>query len=808
MAHQQLILDRYRIVDKAGSGGYGTVYHAYDTRLKRDAAIKCIKLSEADVARARLLAMEEMIRADQEQWDEESSTSSAAASSFDEGAQWHDDGSSGVARSADDVPPWVDIDDEDDFVSDAHADAHADARGIDRRAQRASHTPLSDPSDDELEDEALFRRSDATRRIGRVATGESSFVPASAATSVIRRRHAGSGLLGASVDALGGRRAGDLGEASSPAFASPAASAVSAASAEQRPSMTITPDDIDDDDLFEHIPGLEEARTAAHLSDSNIVTVYDCEFHNDTAYVIMEYVEGKTLQEIMSEIGDDITLDMIAAVFTSIAHALEIAHDKHVLHLDIKPENVLVNSKGVVKVTDFGLATLVDSAGHATTGAGTIGYMPLEQMRQESLDVRTDEWALASLTYEMLSGSNPFFAQTMRQAEENVENAELVLPSLCWDELDAKADDVVFRALDPDPDERYESVADFADALAPYLGSTRAGKKELAALVNGEREEPEPPAPRAPLPPIIDRIGPAGASIIARVLSVASVVMVSAVALVNIRPDAAAMFGLATTCPPAFWLLLAGIAGLTAWQPRFGVAPAFAAFSAMLLFNHAYIPGVALPVIVGAWWWMVGRQSNGATLALLLQPLLGSFGMAAFAPIAAGALLSVRQAVLTACAAASSAIAFASLGSGSVLSWDIVGHAVTPASSAVGATYMGDAFVQTVVSSASWCVIAGWIAAAAVFSLFCVRGTRAFDIAGSAAALVLLVAGVVLGAGADSLISQIAANGGSLSGGADVAVSWAPDPLSVAGAIIPGAAGVVLAVMDVTDRVRLAEGEW
>ena len=82
-----------------------------------------------------------------------------------------------------------------------------------------------------------------------------------------------------------------------------------------------------------------------------------------------------------------------------------VAHKAGVLHLDIKPDNIIVNVEGQAKVTDFGLATLADASGAGTTGGGTIGYMPLEQMRREPLDARTDEWSLASVTYEMLTGN-------------------------------------------------------------------------------------------------------------------------------------------------------------------------------------------------------------------------------------------------------------------------------------------------------------------------------------------------------------------------------------------------------------------
>ena len=232
-----------------------------------------------------------------------------------------------------------------------------------------------------------------------------------------------------------------------------------------------------------HLPGLDEARTAAKLADARIVTVFDFEVRGNTAYLIMEYVEGITLTRFLADFGDLLTLDMSAAVFDAIAGALAVAHKAGVLHLDIKPDNILLNPEGQVKVTDFGLATLADASGMGTTGGGTIGYMPLEQMRRAPLDARTDEWSLAALTYEMLTGENPFRAQTLADAERAIEGAELVVPSLCWEGIDDQIDDVIFYALDPDPNERYASVADFAEEMDKFLGDADVGKREIAKLV-------------------------------------------------------------------------------------------------------------------------------------------------------------------------------------------------------------------------------------------------------------------------------------------------------------------------------------
>ena len=271
-----------------------------------------------------------------------------------------------------------------------------------------------------------------------------------------------------------------------------------------------------------HLPGLDEARTAAKLSDPRIVTVYDFEVRVRTAYLIMEYVEGITLTRLLADYPDFLTLDMVAAVFDAMAGALAVAHKAGVLHLDIKPDNIIINTQGQAKVTDFGLATLADASGAGTTGGGTIGYMPLEQMRREHLDARTDEWSLAAVTYEMLTGDNPFRVASLDQAEAAIEDAELVLPSLCWNGLDEQVDDVVFYALDPDREERYASVADFAEEMQKFLGDAENGRDQLSlvvadalgmAMVEGEDPEGEWEGEAAPVKRprgLLDRLfGPA-----------------------------------------------------------------------------------------------------------------------------------------------------------------------------------------------------------------------------------------------------------------------------------------------------------
>ena len=804
MARSPLILDRYRVIDQAGSGGYGTVVHAFDTHLKRDVAIKCIELSEDELAAARLEALEARMAADLEEVEAGASgaetgvagrnagpgavsaagagmgatagdpagSSSAAAFPADPDFLVARDerrrrrSATAVSRcAAEGVPPWEDWDDFGDPDDDS-----VDVAGADDFDAEAAEDEWEDsliPWNASTTDFAGRRRGPA-RLTGRVSrkTRHAPEVPYEPQTVVEEAPDATDATADAeSVDVrhLRGVRA-------------------SRVIAEEPES-----DAEDELDLFEHIPGLEEARSVAKLSDTNIVTVYDCAVEGSSAYVIMEYVEGKTLAQIIDEVDDDITLDVVAAVFSAVSHALEVAHGEHTLHLDIKPENVIVNGKGQAKVADFGLAALMDATGSGTTGGGTIGYMPLEQMRQEPLDVRTDEWALASLTYEMLTGSNPFFAEDLDAAEEAIEEAELVLPSLCWDELDAEADEVMFAALDPDMDERYEDVAAFAAALSPYLGNAKKGKRVLADIVNGKMEEPaaeEPERVWEPLPPLVDRLGLRGAAIVGRIVAAAAVALLAAAGMANLHLTPGSAMGLATDAPIAYGVVIAVCALVAAIRPSIGVLFGYGAFVVGLAGAGAWVPAVLLTAATGAWWYFVGRRGTAQAVSALMQPLFGSVGFAAASPVTCGVLLPVLQSVITAAFAFASALIMAGCGSVDIMNWDAVMHLGFSSNPAAGCLAVAS-------QPATWVIGASWVAAAGLYSLLCVRGTRAFDIAGSVVAAAVLMIGACAAA-------HLASFGGS----------WLPAPAALLGALVPGVLGILAAVMSIPDRARWAEEEW
>lgn len=654
MTKKQLILNRYKPLAEAGAGGFGTVQVAWDTRIQRKVAIKCIPLSEADLHRATLPGADALVLPDEEPVAESSSAAGEQCS----------------AAQVDpaDIPPWEDVPQVDDAAS------------ATKPAADDSHESLRDG--ESAADAWLF--SQAGMASAQAASGNSMPAP---------------------------------GE-----------------------SVSLTQADADEPLVrtLSRVPGLDEARTAAMLSDPNIVAVYDFEIQDSTAYLIMEYVEGMTLTELLRDHDADLSLDVIAAVFDGVAHALEVAHENGVLHLDIKPDNILINHAGQVKVTDFGLATLADASGFGPAGGGTIGYMPLEQMRQENLDARCDEWALASVTYEMLAGENPFFAPDLFQAQEAIEDGELVLPSLCWDDLDSEADDVIFYALDPERDERYETVRDFAEELEPFLGDVAQGRQALAAIVQGPPEEEPVPVPRAPRVPLRERITPMVLRVASHVCGAAGSGVLAFVSCANISQTAG--FN-----NPLFWGLV-GIAVLAgALRPHLGALLGLLALSSMLIACGIPAAGCVLLVASGVWWWYLGRRADASANAALAVPLAGSVGLGPLAPLVAGFSMRPLPAMATAAFQVLCAFMLASLGSSSLMGWDVLSTWHFSVRAFAGET-VADCMVALLQSPGMWAIAASWVAAAGICALLRWRPTRAFAVFGTLAATALLAGGLALAA--------------------------------------------------------------
>ena len=225
--------------------------------------------------------------------------------------------------------------------------------------------------------------------------------------------------------------------------------------------------------------GLSEARTAAMLNDSNIVSVIDFEVTATEALVIMEYIDGPDLATLMRASTELFDMNCVAAIARDIGNALIYAHAHQVLHLDIKPANILFDPNGYAKVTDFGMAVLTSRHGYGLSMGGTVGYMPPEQIESLAVDERTDLWAFAVLIYQLLVGNNPYLVADADESLNLIETLVIPLPSQVRDELDPEIDRLFISALSAEPSWRQKSIKSFLDDLLPMLGSSRSGRYAL-----------------------------------------------------------------------------------------------------------------------------------------------------------------------------------------------------------------------------------------------------------------------------------------------------------------------------------------
>ena len=237
---------------------------------------------------------------------------------------------------------------------------------------------------------------------------------------------------------------------------------------------------------------LREAHTAAMLQHPNIVQVID--FTHDTAYayLVMEYVDGMSLAEFLHRVdGHSLTFDEAAAIADALGQALTFAHSNGVLHLDIKPANVLIDHSGNVKLTDFGMARLSSAGGFGGSRGGTIGYMPPEQLDIETgtVDERADVFALACVIYEGMCGSAPFMAATPGDSLGRIIGGA-TYPSELIPHFPPGAEAALMSALSPMPQDRPNSIEAFCDQLLAGLGSVREGRRSLEQMV-GELSDDE-----------------------------------------------------------------------------------------------------------------------------------------------------------------------------------------------------------------------------------------------------------------------------------------------------------------------------
>jgi eukaryotic-like serine/threonine-protein kinase len=209
-----------------------------------------------------------------------------------------------------------------------------------------------------------------------------------------------------------------------------------------------------------------EAQSAARLSHPNVVNVYDVGEDDEVRYIVMEHIEGPNLKELIRRQGP-FTVDGAAFVIRQIANGLDYAHARDLVHRDIKPQNILVDNNGNVKVVDFGIAKGISDSNltEAGTGMGTVHYVSPEQARGEQATPASDVYSTGVVLYEMLTKTIPFDADSPVGVAMQHVSAVPPPPSELNPNLPPEVDQFIEIALAKDPNDRFSSAGELASAL-------------------------------------------------------------------------------------------------------------------------------------------------------------------------------------------------------------------------------------------------------------------------------------------------------------------------------------------------------
>jgi serine/threonine protein kinase len=211
-----------------------------------------------------------------------------------------------------------------------------------------------------------------------------------------------------------------------------------------------------------------EAKSAGRLNHPHIVTIYDVGKSDSTAYIAMEYLQGRQLKDIL-DVHTAMPVDTIVDIAAQIAEGLAYAHKNGIVHRDIKPANIMLVQGDKVKITDFGIARMSSSTGTlAGTVLGSPRYMAPEQVIGKVVDGRSDIFSLGVVLYEMLTGESPFDGDNINTTMYRIVNEAPVPPKTLVPRIPEVFDYIVAKALAKHPDARYQSADEMAHALRNY----------------------------------------------------------------------------------------------------------------------------------------------------------------------------------------------------------------------------------------------------------------------------------------------------------------------------------------------------
>ena len=223
-----------------------------------------------------------------------------------------------------------------------------------------------------------------------------------------------------------------------------------------------------------------EAQNASLLSHPNIVQIYDVGEDDGNFYIVMEYIKGQTLKQLIKKRGRlsvPETVDIVSQLTDGLAHA----HDSYIIHRDIKPQNIMILEDGMVKITDFGIAMAINASDLTQTNSvmGSVHYLPPEQASGKGSTIKSDIYSLGIMMYEMLAGTMPFKGETaveiaMKHLKNPMPSIRKVNPN-----VPQSLENIILKATAKNTKNRYNNVREVYDDLKTCLDKSRKDEKRI-----------------------------------------------------------------------------------------------------------------------------------------------------------------------------------------------------------------------------------------------------------------------------------------------------------------------------------------
>ena len=227
-----------------------------------------------------------------------------------------------------------------------------------------------------------------------------------------------------------------------------------------------------------------EAQSAAGLEHPNIVNIYDVGSENGLYYIVMEYVEGITLKTYIEKKGQ-LSFKESASIAIQVARGIEAAHNKNIIHRDIKPQNIIISTDGKVKVTDFGIAKATPSNTISSDVMGSVHYASPEQARNGFVDGRSDIYSLGIVMFEMVTGRVPFDGDTTVAVALQHLQEEIAKPSIYAPDLPISFEKIILKCTQKTPDRRYQTIEELLTDIRRSLAHPDEDFVTIAPLVDG-----------------------------------------------------------------------------------------------------------------------------------------------------------------------------------------------------------------------------------------------------------------------------------------------------------------------------------